>query len=352
MNIQPNLTAVIDLENLVNKSPNPHLYHDNIKEVNNYYSNGLSKFINKVHIEIITDHQKCKYLWNKYYPQKSLFDTWNFRYSFHKAYKMDPLFYVLKRHDEILAILPLCKNPYTQRYSWFGSDWCEDSKFITIHPNYISILMLLAPRPLYLGCLEPDQIKNFPDFIEFKQDDPKFRVDLYDSKNLNDFLKRYKKKRRYNFKRDIRIVELQKPKIHINRFKDYEEIAAICKSNFNRKGIKADWEKEPAIIQTFRNVIKDSNNVYTPRMMSVEINREIVAVDLLCIYKGVYYALKGGYKTQKYPGIGNYMNLIEIQDAINLGINKMDFLAENYGWKDKWFEETPLFMYKEGYPEE
>ena len=40
------------------------------------------------------------------------------------------------------------------------------------------------------------------------------------------------------------------------------------------------------------------------------------------------------------------MNLFEIEDAVNLGMEKMDFLEIGYGWKEKWFEAIPLLKYE------
>jgi len=40
------------------------------------------------------------------------------------------------------------------------------------------------------------------------------------------------------------------------------------------------------------------------------------------------------------------MNLFEIDDAISLGMKKIDFLQNNYEWKERWFEAVPLFKFR------
>jgi len=42
----------------------------------------------------------------------------------------------------------------------------------------------------------------------------------------------------------------------------------------------------------------------------------------------------------------HYMNLFEIDDAISLGMKKIDFLQNNYEWKERWFEAVPLFKFR------
>ncbi|MBD3279663.1 MAG: GNAT family N-acetyltransferase [Candidatus Pacebacteria bacterium] len=85
---------------------------------------------------------------------------------------------------------------------------------------------------------------------------------------------------------------------------------------------------------------------YQLRMITVIINGQVAAVDLIAIFNQCYYPLKCAYDVQNFPGIGNYVNLLEIKDALALGMNKIDFLEMNYGWKDKWFTSVPLFKYQ------
>jgi len=40
------------------------------------------------------------------------------------------------------------------------------------------------------------------------------------------------------------------------------------------------------------------------------------------------------------------MNLFEIDDAISLGMKKIDFLQNNYQWKNRWFQPVPLYKFR------
>ena len=81
-------------------------------------------------------------------------------------------------------------------------------------------------------------------------------------------------------------------------------------------------------------------------MITVSIGKQAAGVDLICLCNHVYYALKCGYNVKKFPGIGNFINLLEIDDAIGLGMKKIDFLQNNYNWKSQYFEEVKLYKYE------
>lgn len=65
---------------------------------------------------------------------------------------------------------------------------------------------------------------------------------------------------------------------------------------------------------------------------------------MIAVYKDVYYPMVCGYDVAHHSGIGSYFTIIELQDALSLGMKKMDLLEGSYGWKNRYF--TPLPMYK------
>lgn len=320
----------------------------NLEKVKKYYSNGLSKFIEKINIEVITDPKVCKKLWNDFSPESSIFDVWEFRDSFSSNYKFDPYFLTIKKDGEVMATLPLCYDKNVKGYRWYGTSWNEDNKFFAKDPAYIPLLIYFAPRPIALYSITQNALQNIPYFMKFEKDDSKYCLNINGLKTVEEYLSQFKKKKRYNLKRDKKHIERLSPKIVINKFDDYNDMVEIGKRRFTEKGEIADWEEDPKTIDIFRSILENKNKTYTSRMMSVYIEDKLVAADILAIYNGTYYTLKGGYNTQEHPGIGNYMNLIEIEDAIKLGCKSVDFLQEDYGWKNSWlFDEVGLFKFED-----
>ncbi|MDP3104737.1 MAG: hypothetical protein Q8M95_09035, partial [Candidatus Methanoperedens sp.] len=53
---------------------------------------GIGSFFVAENTEIVTDINRCFELWQEFSPQKSLFDTWEFRLAFYNGYQHQPYF--------------------------------------------------------------------------------------------------------------------------------------------------------------------------------------------------------------------------------------------------------------------
>jgi len=308
--------------------------------------NGYARLIKNLQIQVIIDLSSCRQLWQEFSPYQSLFDTWEFRLAFWQGYRHQPYFLTLKNGPEVLALLPLWYETDKQKYFWFGSWWQEDNTFFTRDPIFIPLLLAASPQPLHLNAILPEAVNWPKQVINFCFDDPKYTLSTKNIRSAEDFLATLKKKRRYNLRRDRRIIEDQSPQIIIDHFKDFDTLVTLSKTRFHQKGEDADWDDQRRVT-TFRQVVElgRQKKSYQVRMVTVKIGNRIAAVDLILIYEGCYYPVKCGYDVANFPGIGNFVNLLEIDDAIKLGMKKLDFLEVNYGWKDKWFDSVPLLKY-------
>jgi hypothetical protein len=325
-----------------------HGVHRIISEVVNlkvYNENSYSLLLRTLRIEIISDINSCFELWKSFSPSKTLFDTWEFRLAFHKAYQYKPYFLLLKNHSEELALLPLWYEDEKKEYFWFGSDWQEEVRFFSKDPNYVPLLLFLAPSPLSLNAISRDSVRLLKNKIKFEEDEPKYVLNLEGFRNHEDYLMTLKKKTRYNLRKDRRKIERQNPKITINDFSDFEHLVNLSKERFEQKGQKTDWE-DPKRLEAFRQVIKLAGRSYKVRMITVLIDNQIAGVDLIALLNNCYYTLICGYNVRDFSGIGNFVNLFEIDDAIRLGMKKIDFLQNSHGWKGKFFDSVPLFKYE------
>jgi CelD/BcsL family acetyltransferase involved in cellulose biosynthesis len=310
-----------------------------------------SFFVLRYKVEVVSDIKECEKLWRQFSPNLTLFDTWEFRNAFYEAYRYKPYFLVLKKNGENLALLPLWyedKNFYDKsikRYTWFGSDWQEENKFFAKSTDYLPILLSLAPTPLYLNAISKDEVEKLKGKVEFKEDEPKYVLNLKGFKNHEDYLMTLKKNTRRNLRKDRNRILKQKPEIVINNFSDINVLIELAKKRFQEKGEGADWE-DPRRVETFKNVIKFSGKSYKVRMIKIKINGKDAGVDLICILNKTYFAVKCGYNISEFSGIGNFINLYEIDDAIKLGMEKIDFLQNNYQWKNKYFPPVPLYKFE------
>jgi len=310
-----------------------------------------SFFILRYKLEVVSDIKKCEKLWQEFSPNLTLFDTWEFRNAFYEAYKYKLYFLVLRKNGENLALLPLWyedKNFYDKnlkRYTWFGSEWQEENKFFSKKIDYIPILLSAAPTPLYLNAISQEAIEKLKGRVDLQEDEPKYVLNLKGFKNHEDYLKTLKKNTRRNLRKDRNKILSQNPEIIIDNFSDIKVLIKLAKKRFSEKGETTDWE-DPRVVETFTNVIRFSGKSYRARMIKVRVNGKDGGVDLICIFRKTYFALKCGYNVSEFSGIGNFINLFEIDDAIQLGMEKIDFLQNNYQWKNRYFISVPLYKFE------
>lgn len=315
---------------------------ESLKERSSFF---ISPVFKPFKVEIVSEIESCFELWKEFSPQKTLFDTWEFRFAFWLGYKHKPYFLLLKNQLENLAFLPLWYEKNKKKYFWFGSWWQEENKFFTKDPALTPILLSLAPKPLLLNAISLSSISKVRELINFQKDDLKYILNLEGLKSSEDYLMKLKKNRRRNLRKDRNRILKQNPKIVINNFSDFEHLVRLSKERFAQKGEKTDWE-DPKRMETFRQIIKLAGKSYQVRMITVLIDNQIAGVDLIALFNNCYYTLKCGYNVKDFSGIGNFVNLFEIDDAISLGMKKIDFLQNNYQWKNKLFTPVPLLKYE------
>jgi len=306
---------------------------------------GRPALLKDIDIEIVSEIERCHQLWLELAGPKTLFDTWEFRYAFYLGYHYRPYFILLKNEKENLAVLPLWYDDDEKRYTWFGSDWQEEVRFFSKDPKYIPILLEVAPTPLLLNAISPKSAFLSGKSVAFEADDAKYILHLEKFSNHENYLATLKKNERHSMRKDRRRIERQTPEIIIDNFADFDSLVEISKKRITEKNKVPDWH-DPRRIETFRQVINLGGKSYKTRMITVKINGKIAGVDLICLLHDTYFTVKCGYNVAEFPGIGNYFNLIEIDDAIKLGFKKIDFLQNNYTWKSRWFEAVPLFKYQ------
>lgn len=306
------------------------------------------KLIEFLQVEVVTDIDYCRQLWNEFSPQKTLFDTWDFRFAFWQGFRYPPYFILLKSGVENVGVLPLWYETDKDKYFWFGSWWQEENTFFVKDSQFLPFLLSLIPDKVHLNGIKTEQIDNrLMELFPFEKDDSKYVLDLKDINSLDDYLLSLKKKLRQNLRRDKKRIESLKAKVVINNFANFKDLIAISKRRCREKNNVSDFE-DKRYITVFRKILAlgRTTDVFETRMITVLVKKQVAAVDIAIIYNGVYYVLLGANDISNFPGIGNFINLIEIEDAIRLRLKKIDFLAENQNWKDKWFQETTLLKYE------
>jgi hypothetical protein len=309
-----------------------------------HLQNGLSKYFNRLRLKVSSQIEECFLIWNKFSKNQSLFDLWDFRYSWFEAYRYTPYFYTIYEESFPLACLPLWYDREKQRYEWFGSNWMEDNYFFTKDQRLVDFLLMIAPKPIWLNAID-----HFIDSPEFKTDDAKFVTQIKKIDNIDQYLARLQKKYRYNLKRDyLSILDYYNPRIEIIEkpdFCQFENIIKLSKKRFNGTLKKETDLARTGRIKAYANILKNSG-LYRVKFIKVFIQGYLAAIDLIITYKDRYYTLKGANDIERFPGIGNFMVYFEMEDAIRSQFSFVDCLQFDYGWKHKYFEEKKLYVFE------
>jgi len=330
--------------NLSRKQPIVSLEKSVQKEAFLVAQNIFDRLVDKVHVQVVTDISTCQQLFESFSPKDTVFSTWDFRFAWYNAYKYLPAFFVIYYNDKPVGLLPLWYENDKKQFRWFGSWWMEESSFWVFNQKYIPLLLALAPERTYLNAITIDS--NLAKILKLEPDDPKYVLDLRNKTSAEEFLIKLKKKQRYNLKRDYRIIESLRPEIEINNYSSLEELFKLSINRFAEKGEHSDFIDDRRK-EAFRQIIKQAKS-YQVRIIKTKINHQTASLDFAFLYKDCYCAAKCGNNVKAFPGIGNFINLYQINEAIQMGFKKIDFLEISYGWKEKIFQSMPLYYFQKG----
>jgi len=300
-----------------------------------------------ISIQTVTDINICKDLFEAFSPKDSLFSTWDFRYAWYQKDITIPLFFLLSRNNQPVALLPLWYDRGKNRFEWFGSDWQENNTFWTLDKKLIPLMTSLAPSRTLLNTIrinDPQIIK----MLCLVPDDPKFELDLSSISSVDDFLARLPKKKRYNLRRDRQRIRDAGVEIIKNRFEDIENLIRYANCRFSSESL---WT--PSIIKAFTSFAKNASFEFKMEMLTFKIGQSFAGYDLNFIYRDIYYGVKCGYDVETFPGIGNFATLYDIDMALQKGCRKIDFLQSvgaltTRPWKADWFTTIPLYKFEKG----
>ncbi|MBI1862743.1 hypothetical protein HYS00_01345 [Candidatus Microgenomates bacterium] len=302
-------------------------------------------------VTIESDVDACRALWERFSPNKSVFDQWDYRMAWLNAYKFPLYFYTLYANSEVVGLLPLWYNGDEKIYEWMCGYWAEDQRMFATDPRYVPILGYLAPTPLRLYAMRPfENMQALSAFGEFAEDtDPKYVKDIISLHSMDEYLATLKKKNRYNLKADYQRIMDQNPTVSFLKasahLKDFETMVSMNIKRREETGIDTSEFLNAKELAAFRNIASYAES-YSCVLIKVVINNTIAAIDMVIECASTYYLFRGGNDTQRFGGIGNFMTFIEIEDAIKKNFRLIDCLQEDMGWKHRFFDTKTVYSFE------
>lgn len=77
--------------------------------------------------EIVNTLEEAELYWKKFSPQKTICDSWEYRYNFYKYLKFEIVFFVGFENDIPIGVLPLQRNRHSKSLEFFGGSYMEDN---------------------------------------------------------------------------------------------------------------------------------------------------------------------------------------------------------------------------------
>lgn len=294
-------------------------------------------------IRQIKDLKEAEKLWRALSPQKTIFDDWDFRYTF---YKYDPhpiLFLAAYENKELIGLLPLQLHP-KHGYEFFDEYNCEEnSPFVKTGREEI------IPR-LYEAIPGKAKIYDISGEDEFTKklelEDYSYYLPLKGLKNFTDFLnQRLSSKRRKSLEKEIVAAAGYDLEVEVFKTDDVQKSVGALEAllEFNTNNFKEESYLLKEDQAPWYDLIKLPFNF---RWLTIKIEGKTQGVALSVIYNNDWHYLITGVNFREFPGLGKLMVKEAIEVAIKEGANIFDAGLGDCGWKHLWhFDKKPQYIF-------
>lgn len=290
---------------------------------------------------------RCEILWRHFSPLATLFDVWEFRATFADGFERPPFFVVAWDHDIPVGLLPLWWVEESSAYFWWGDTgdechWQEENQVWARDDDVLALLLASVPRPCILNNVTPHAAEALRPHGIVERANDKQILTLSPFETTEDYLLNLPKKQRSTVRGAVRKMEALEPHLVLN---DPSHLAKLIQ--FNRARFPDSPLSDPRLVRSFERLFlagQRSPCPYQSQLMAVCVGPDVAGVDLIFMFNGIYTPYLCGNRVDRFPGVGHFLNLHDINDAILRGFDTIDFLESDPGsYKESFFETIPQF---------
>jgi len=295
-------------------------------------------------IRIASDLEECRQIWQHVMPPESIADLWEVRNCFQRHFGHRPNFIVAEDSRGICGLLPLSWVEESRCYGyfpgeiWHGKTWLEKNRIYSRGDTQPSDLLARIHAPYHLRYLLP-----YPGWSDAEMAIDEigylFLPPQYDFE-IQNYYREFSHK---SIKQILREVAAIEDLGVAYRYDDAADFDLMVEMNISRFGADS-YFYDSRFREGFRSLANLLSDRGWLRFTTVLINGEPAAVDMGCIYRGVYTVMAGGTNS-RYRGVAKLINLHHLQRACQQRLQRVDFLCGDFHWK-KQFHLTPrpLFL--------
>ena len=294
-------------------------------------------------IRTVTDLEECRAIWREIMPRNCLTDLWEVRECFQNHFGNRPHFIVAEDVKGIQGLLPLswideygCYGFFPGE-TWQGKTWLEQNRIMCNGRYRLSDLLSGCSQPYHLRYLtsltgvSPEEASV--DEVGYLFLPPDHGYDM------SNYLGEFSRKSRKNILRELAAIENLGVTYRYDDTGDFDLMVALSMERFGNQSYFFD----PRFRESFRTLAGFLRGNGWLRFTTVLINDEPAAVDMGCVYRGVYTLLAGGTNS-RYLGVAKLINFHHMQRACQERLDQVDFLCGDFNWK-KLFHLTPRPLY-------
>lgn len=303
--------------------------------------------ISMIDINVETDIDCCRELWNKLIDPIVVSDEWGFRECFNTYFQREPFFLVAKENGEPVGLIPMCYISEKKYYGYFpgevweGKTWIEQNRIIAKNRQVAQTMFQWLDKEKIVYSLrylidngQTIDESLIEDEIGYLFNPPSVNYDI------EQYYSMFSRKSIKNILRDVDKMTERGLVVRQDCEEDYDYLVQFNLDRFAGSSYFAD-ERFNKSFNQLKNWLKKNGFL---KMTTITIAGEVAAVDLGCIYKG-YYTLLAGGTNGLYPGVAKAINLFHLRQSCEKKYDSVDFLCGDFSWK-KLFHliPRPLFI--------
>lgn len=303
--------------------------------------------VNETLYRIEKRYGECKELWEMFVYPELVWDIWDVRDSFNKAFQRKPLFVIAEENYKIVGFLPLCIIPETNTIgffpgeTWHGKTWVEQNKIFAetddILKGMVEYVSNKFPQTLHLRYILKDECLGT---VKTEDEIGYLFVPKKYNYSMDEYYQLFSHKSAKRIKKDIEAVAAKNMRVEINNFDHFETLVNM---NIERFGSDS-YFSDSRFTQGFKNLCTYLKEKGYLRVTSVFLNDELAAVDFGSIFNERYTLLAGGTNAN-FPGVAKLINTLHMEYSCQQRFLEADFLCGDFSWK-KIFHLEPRPLYK------
>jgi len=292
---------------------------------------------------MVTDLAQCRDLWRSTMPADLFTDLWEVRDCFQRSFQRPPCFIVAEDDSGVSGLLPLswieesgCYG-YFPGETWHGTTWLEGNRIFVRDGVDPERLLSRPGSPYHLRYLLP--VPGSPGGTDLVDEiGYLFRPPDYDF-DLENYYQEFSGKSRKKLRRELEVLERMGP---VWRHDVREDFDLLVDLNLDRFGLDS-YFADPRFREGLRSLADLLHQRGWLRLTTVSLDGEPAAVDMGCLYRGIYTLIAGG-TNRRYPGVAKLINRHHMAYACQERLSQVDFLCGDFNWKTQ-FHLTPRPLY-------